>query len=615
MSDTPQSARHENTQMRTQTPTQPEAEPGTLQGTEPSAAENAAPNTDGVWYASYPAGVPHEVDVTQYASLVQFFDDCTARFRERVAFVSAGSPMTYGALARKATAFASWLQGAGVQPGERVAIMLPNTLQYPVTLFGALKAGAIVVNVNPLYTARELAHQLKDSGAQTIVVFESFAKTLENALPGTKVERVVITQLGDLLGEGFNFKGRFINFMLRHVKKLVPAYRLPPTVRTVRLLDALAQGAREPRAPVAARLDDLAFLQYTGGTTGVAKGAMLTHGTILANVLQAKAWVAGQLDDQSETVLTPLPLYHIYALTVNALIFMALGARNILIANPRDTKRVMHILRHETFSCMSAVNTLYNAFLDNEEFRQRDFSGLRLAMAGGMATQKAIAERFKAVTGQPIVEGYGLTECSPIVTLNPVDLGHMQEFEGTIGLPAPSTEVRFRRDDGTWANIGEAGELCVKGPQVMRGYWNRPDDTARTFANGWLLTGDIGVMDERGFIRLIDRKKDMILVSGFNVYPNEIEDVIAQHPGVREVAAIGVPDPVQGERVKVFIVRRDPALTEEALIQFCRQQLTGYKVPRLVEFRDALPQSNIGKILRRELRDEEIRKMGNAPAN
>ncbi|MDE1142734.1 MULTISPECIES: AMP-binding protein [Paraburkholderia] len=565
------------------------------------------PDTDGIWFASYPAGVPHEVDVTRYTSLVQFFDDCTTRFREREAYVSAGSPMTYAALARKATAFASWLQGAGVMPGERVAIMLPNTLQYPVALFGALKAGATVVNVNPLYTARELEHQLNDSGAQTIVVFESFAKTLADALPGTRVERIVLTQLGDLLGEGLNLKGRFINFMLRHVKKVVPPYSLP---RAVWLLDALEQGARAPRAPVAAARDDLAFLQYTGGTTGVAKGAMLTHGSILANVLQAKAWIADQLNADAETVLTPLPLYHIYSLTVNALIFMLLGGRNILIANPRDMKRVMKTIRHERFSCISAVNTLYNAFLDNEEFRARDFSGLKLAMAGGMATQKAIADRFRAVTGKPIVEGYGLTECSPIVTLNPVDLDHLQDFAGSIGLPAPSTQVRFRRDDGTWAGIGEAGELCVKGPQVMRGYWNRPDETAKVFvSDGWLTTGDIGVMDARGYIRLIDRKKDMILVSGFNVYPNEIEDVIATHPGVREVAAIGVPDPVQGERVKVFVVRRDATLTADALIQYCRQQLTGYKVPRMVEFRDALPQSNIGKILRRELRDAEIAKL------
>ncbi|WP_322009439.1 AMP-binding protein [Paraburkholderia sp. J12] len=570
------------------------------------AREATAPDTDGVWYASYPADVPREVDIHSYASLAQFFDQCTARFGERVAYVSAGSPMTYAVLARKASAFAAWLQDVGVKPGERVAIMLPNTLQYPVALFGALKAGAVVVNVNPLYTVRELAHQLKDSGAETIVVFENFAKTLEDALPGTRVKHVVVTGLGDLLGEGLNLKGRFINFMLRHVKKLVPAYRLP---QAVTMLAALEAGARRPFAPVDVKFDDLAFLQYTGGTTGVAKGAMLTHGNMLANLLQAKAWTGGQLDADQETVLTPLPLYHIYSLTVNAMIFMALGGRNILIANPRDVKRVMKTIRHERFSCMSAVNTLYNAFLDNEAFRQRDFSGLKLAMAGGMATQKAVAERFKAVTGKPIVEGYGLTECSPIVTMNPVDLDHLQDFEGLVGLPAPSTLVRFRKDDGTWANLGEAGELCVKGPQVMRGYWMRPDETAKVLdADGWLATGDIGVMDPQGYIRLIDRKKDMILVSGFNVYPNEIEDVLAAHPGVREVAAIGVPDPVQGERVKVFVVKRDPALTEEALIQFCRQQLTGYKVPRLVEFRDTLPQSNIGKILRRELRDEEIRK-------
>ncbi|QBQ97368.1 AMP-binding protein [Paraburkholderia pallida] len=606
MSDTPQQPRHETTPTPAQAATPPPAQ---------ALADAVAPDTDGVWYASYPPGVPHAVDVTQYASLVQFFDDCTSRFRECVAYVSAGSPMTYDTLAKKATAFGSWLQGAGVKPGDRVAIMLPNTLQYPVALFGALKAGAVIVNVNPLYTARELAHQLKDSGAQTIVVFESFAKTVQDALPGTRIERVVVTQLGDLLGEGFNLKGRFINFMLRHVKKLVPAYQLPPSVREVRLLDALSQGARAPRAPLGATLDDLAFLQYTGGTTGVAKGAMLTHGTILANVIQAKGWIAGQLEDKTETILTPLPLYHIYALSINALIFMSIGARNILIANPRDMPRVMKILRHETFTCMSAVNTLYNAFLENEAFRQRDFSGLKLAMGGGMATQKAIAERFKAVTGKPIVEGYGLTECSPIVAMNPVDIGHLQDFEGSIGLPAPSTQVRFRRDDGTWANLNEPGELCVKGPQVMKGYWMRPDETARVFVDdGWLATGDIGVMDARGYIRLIDRKKDMILVSGFNVYPNEIEDVISQHPGVREVAAIGVPDPVQGERVKVFIVRRDPALTEDALIQFCRQQLTGYKVPRLVEFRETLPQSNIGKILRRTLRDEEIARMSKASA-
>ncbi|MBB2998821.1 long-chain acyl-CoA synthetase [Paraburkholderia tropica] len=567
-------------------------------------AQHAAPDTDGIWYASYPAGVPPEIDVTQYETISQYFDECVAQFSERVAYVSVGASLTYGALARKAEAFAAWLQGVGIAPGERVAIMLPNTFQYPVALFGALKAGAVVVNVNPLYTPRELAHQLKDSGARAIVVFENFAKTLEEALPGTRIEHIAVTGLGDLLADGLNLKGRLLNFVLRRVKKMVPNYTLP---NAVRLRAALDIGARRTLANALRTSGDLAFLQYTGGTTGVAKGAMLTHRNILANVLQAKAWSASQLSGEVETVLTPLPLYHIYSLTVNALIFLGLGGRNILIANPRDTKRMMMILRRETFTGITAINTLYNALLDSEAFRRRDFSALKLAMAGGMATQKAVADRFKAVTGQPIVEGYGLTECSPIVATNPVDLQNMRDFEGSIGLPVPSTQVRFRREDGTWANIGEPGELCVKGPQVMLGYWNRPDETAQVLdADGWLATGDIGVMDAQGFIKLIDRKKDMIIVSGFNVYPSEIEDVVAMHPDVREVAAIGVPDPVQGERVKVFVVARDPSLTAEAVIAHCRRQLTGYKVPRLVEFREALPQTNVGKILRRALRDEEI---------
>lgn len=575
-----------------------------------TATTPLAPNTDGIWYASYPPGVPHEIDVTQYTSLVQFFDECTTRFAERVAYVSAGASMTYRTLAQKVDAFASYLQSIGIQPGDRVAIMLPNTFQYPVALFGTLKAGAIVVNVNPLYTVRELAHQLKDSGAQTIVVFENFARTLQDALPETQVRNIVVTALGDLLADGLNAKGRLINFVLKHVKKLVPPYQLP---QAVRLRSALALGARSAPQPVPMTRDDLAFLQYTGGTTGVAKGAMLTHGNLIANLLQAKAWIAGQVTGDVETVLTPLPLYHIYSLTVNAFIFMGLGGRNILIANPRDTNMVMKIIRNETFTGITGINTLYNAFLDNDEFRKRDFSKLKLAMAGGMAMQRAVAERFQQVTGRPIVEGYGLTECSPIVTMNPVDLNDMAAFSGSIGLPAPSTVVRFRREDGTWAGIGEPGELCVRGPQVMRGYWQRPDETAKAIdADGWLGTGDIGVMDERGFIRLIDRKKDMILVSGFNVYPNEIEEVLVMHPGISEAAAIGIPDDVHGERIKVFVVRRDPALTVDDVLAHCRKNLTGYKMPKLVEFRDALPQTNVGKILRRALRDEELAKIDNA---
>ena len=590
-------------------PIAPQAASDALSGIErfePDKVDTA--DTDGIWYASYPPDVPREIDVDRYASVAHFFDECTSRFSSRTAFVSIGSEMSYDTLARKAKAFAAYLQRIGIERGDRVAIMLPNTFQYPVSLFGVLKAGAVVVNVNPLYTPRELAHQLKDSGAKAIVVFENFAKTLEQALPGTAVEHVVVTALGDLLGETINAKGRLLNFVLKHVEKMVPAYRLP---QSVRMREALALGAKSPLAPVALTHDDLAFLQYTGGTTGVAKGAMLTHRNVVANLLQAKAWAESQLSGDVETVLTPLPLYHILSLTVNGLIFLGLGGRNILIANPRDMKRVMRILRNQTFSGILAINTLYKAFLDNEEFCKRDFSNLKLAMAGGMATQRAVADRFKAVTGKPIVEGYGLTECSPIVALNPVDLKHLREFDGSVGLPAPSTLVRFRKEDGAWAGIGEAGELCVKGPQVMKGYWMRPDETAKVLdADGWLATGDIGIMDSAGFIKLIDRKKDMILVSGFNVYPSEIEDVLAMHPGVREVAAIGIPDEAQGERVKVFIVPRGPGLTRDEILQHCRQHLTGYKVPKLIEFRDELPQTNVGKILRRALRDEELAKLG-----
>ena len=572
----------------------------------PAPAALQTPNTDGIWYASYPPRVPRDIDVGQYRSVVHFFDECTSTYRGRTAFVSIGSNMSYDTLARKANSFAAYLQRIGIQRGDRVAIMLPNTFQYPVSLFGVLKAGAVVVNVNPLYTPRELAHQLKDSGAKAIIVFENFARTLEQALPETAVEHIVVTALGDLLGDGLNAKGRLLNFVVNHVQKMVPAYRLPGAVRMRR---ALALGAKSPLAPTIVSHDDLAFLQYTGGTTGVAKGAMLTHRNIIANLLQAKAWAETQLGGEVETVLTPLPLYHILSLTVNGLIFLGLGGRNILIANPRDIKRVMRMLRHQTFTGILAINTLYKAFLENDEFCKRDFSNLKLAMAGGMATQRAVADRFKAVTGKPIVEGYGLTECSPIVSLNPVDVKHLRAFDGSVGLPAPSTIVRFRKDDGTWASIGEPGELCVKGPQVMKGYWMRPDETAKVLdADGWLATGDIGVMDSAGFIKLIDRKKDMILVSGFNVYPSEIEDVIAMHPGVREVAAIGIPDEAQGERVKVFIVPRERGLTREEILEHCRKHLTGYKVPKLIEFRDTLPQTNVGKILRRALRDEELAK-------
>jgi long-chain acyl-CoA synthetase len=551
-----------------------------------------------VWLNAYPAGVPADIDATRYTSLVQAFDEWIDKYRERVAFVSLGSEITYAEVARKARAFAAWLQAHGVQKGERVALMMPNCFQYPICLFGTLIAGAVVVNVNPLYTVRELKHQLHDSGARTIVAFENFAKTVQDAIPGTEVRHVLVTQIGDLLGPGANLKGRLVNLLMRRVAKHVPPYDLP-----------LAEGARQTLAPVPLMRDDLAFLQYTGGTTGVAKGAMLSHGNVLANLLQTEAWAAGQLDGDIEVNLSLLPMYHVLSLTVNCLVFMSLGGRNILIANPRDVKKVVYIIRNETFTGVTGVNTLFNGLLENEAFCARDFSRLKLSLAGGMATQRAIAERWKQVTGKPIIEGYGLTECSPIVTMNPVDLAHMNDvdFTGSIGLPAPSTDVRFKREDGTWAALGEPGELCVRGPQVMRGYWQRPADTANAFdADGWLMTGDIGVMDARGYVRLIDRKKDMILVSGFNVYPNEIEDVVMLHPGVREAAVVGVPDPVAGERVKLVVVAKDSQLNADTLLAHCREHLTAYKVPRIVEFRQGeLPKTTVGKILRRELREPQ----------
>ncbi|RTL32230.1 MAG: long-chain fatty acid--CoA ligase [Burkholderiales bacterium] len=577
-----------------------------------SAAAAASPaqsivNPDGttnrIWLSSYVQGVVHDIDVNKYSSLGQYFDECINKFRNRPGFVSIGTEMSYDRLDRLVNAFAGWLQSQGIKQGDRVSIMLPNTFQYPVCLFAVLKIGAVVVNVNPLYTARELNHQLKDSGAETIIVMETFAKTLQEALPGTKVKRIVLTQIGDLLSDGFlNLKGRALNFALRKVQKMVPEYSLPGALW---IRDVLKAGAKVKFKPAAIKPDDLAFLQYTGGTTGVAKGAMLTHRNVLTNCQQALAFAEGQLTDDTETVVTPLPLYHIFSLTVNCLIFMALGGRNILIANPRDTKRVMMILKNENFSGITCVNTLYSSFLDDPDFRKRDFSKLKLSIAGGMALQRSIAERWKEVTGNAIVEGYGLTECSPIVTQAPVDISKPgPTFTGSIGVPVPSTEVRCRRDDGSWANIGEPGELCVRGPQVMKGYWQRPEETAKVIDDeGWLATGDIAVMDEKGFLKIVDRKKDMILVSGFNVYPNEIEDVVAMHPDVKECAAVGVPDEVAGERVKVIIVPRNPGLTKEAVVEHCRKYLTGYKIPRIVEFRnEELPKTPVGKILRRELR-------------
>jgi long-chain acyl-CoA synthetase len=480
-----------------------------------------------------------------------------------------------------------------------VALMMPNVLQYPVCLFGILRAGCTVVNVNPLYTARELEHQLTDSGAEMIVVVENFAHTVAEVLPRTRIKQVIVTSIGAMLG----LKGILVDFVLRHVKKMIPAWKISGAMR---LHAALREGRGRALDRVPLDHKDIAFLQYTGGTTGVAKGAMLLHGNIVANLLQAGAWVRPFLGTERHVIITPLPLYHIFSLTANCLVFMTLGAENVLIPNPRDIPGLVKEMSRYRFTAFTGVNTLFNALVNNAEFGKLDFSGLQMTLGGGMAVQQAVAEKWRDVTGKPLIEAYGLTETSPAATINPLNL---PEYNGSIGLPVPSTDVVLRDDEGNAVDLGERGEICVKGPQVMAGYWNRPDETANVIdEDGWLATGDIGVMDERGFVRIVDRKKDMILVSGFNVYPNEVEGVVAMHPGVLECAAIGVPDAKSGEAVKLFVVRKDPALTADGVIAHCREHLTGYKCPRDIEFRTELPKSNVGKILRRELRDEARRK-------
>ena len=555
------------------------------------------------WTRQYRPGVPPRIEdeLARWTSVQQMFEADSRRFAGRPGYVSLGTALTYGQVLTAAKAFGAWLQSTGIQPGDRVALMMPNGLQYPTALFGVLFAGAVVVNVNPLYTPRELHHQLKDSGAVAIVVMDMFARTLEQAREGTDVRHVVVTAMGDMMP---GLKGAAVSAMMRHVQKLVPGYRLPDAHRWKPMM---RRARRLTLKPVETRPEDIAFLQYTGGTSGVAKGAMLTHRNILANTLQGRAWVLDQID-QGEVIgnVTMLPLYHIFSLTANLMMFTGAGGRNILIANPRDAKRVEWILRKERFVGMTGLNTLFSSLLKTEAFRNRDFSDLKLTIAGGMATQKVVAEEWEAVTGAPLVDGYGLTETSPVVCIGRVDLENPEGmgFDGTVGLPVPSTEVRMRRDNGSWAGIDEPGELCVRGPQVMLGYWQRPDETAKVLsADGWLATGDVGVMQADGRVRLVDRIKDMILVSGFNVYPGEIEDVVASHPLVEEVAAVGVPDPVQGERIKIVVVPRSPELTADMLIAHCRGQLTAYKVPRLVEFRaEPLPKTPVGKVLRRELR-------------
>ena len=551
------------------------------------------------WLENYPAGVPEQIDVGQYASVPAVLEEAFTRFRDRPAFSSFGRQLSYGQIDEMSRQFAGYLTGVlKLGKGDRIAIMMPNVLQYPIALFGALRAGLVVVNTNPMYTARELKHQLDDAGAKAIVVLDNFAGTLQHVAAETQVQHVITTGIGDLLGFP---KGALINFVLKHVKKMVPAFDLP---QAVRFRDALARGAAHPLQPVTLTHDDIAFLQYTGGTTGVAKGAMLTHGNMVANMLQAAAWIGTDLvKPGKEVIITALPLYHIFSLTANGLVFMRLGGLNWLITNPRDMPGFVKELRKSGFTALTGVNTLFNGLLNTPGFSELDFSKLHLTLGGGMAVQRAVAERWKKITGCTLAEAYGLTETSPAVCINPLDL---KEYNGSIGLPVPSTNVAIWSEDGQPLPTGEVGELMVHGPQVMKGYWNRPDETAKVLgADGWLHTGDIAKMDANGYFYIVDRKKDMILVSGFNVYPNEVEDAVMAHPGVLEVAAVGVPDEHSGEVVKLFVVRKDPNLTEEALKQFCRENLTGYKRPKLIEFRDSLPKSNVGKILRRELRDEK----------
>jgi long-chain acyl-CoA synthetase len=548
------------------------------------------------WLAHYPPGVPAEIDVDAYTSLVQMFEQCCERFAHAPAFSNFGVTLSYAELDARTRDFAGYLQNdLGLEKGERIAIMMPNLLQYPIVLFGALRAGLTVVNTNPLYTERELEHQITDSGASAIVIVENFAHVLSACIERTALRHVILTRMGDLLGFP---RSLLVNFVVKHVKKLVPAHALE---RPVMLSDALVRGRALGFTPVSVQRDDLAFLQYTGGTTGVAKGAMLSHGNMVANVQQASAWLAPFINEGEELVVTALPLYHIFALTANCMTFMHYGGHNVLITNPRDMPGFVKEIRNLGFSVITGVNTLYNGLLNTPGIEAVDFSRLKVALGGGMAVQRAVAERWHALTGKTLLEAYGLTETAPAVCINPLDL---DEFNGSIGLPIPSTEISLRDDDGNAVEPGAPGELCVRGPQVMQGYWQRPEETRNVLdADGWLRTGDVAQIDERGFVHIVDRKKDMILVSGFNVYPNEIEDVVARHPGVLEVGAIGVPDERTGEAVKLVVVKKDPGLTEEALIAFCREQLTNYKRPRHVTFASELPKSNVGKILRRELRE------------
>ncbi|HIF9109535.1 TPA: long-chain-fatty-acid--CoA ligase FadD [Photobacterium damselae] len=557
---------------------------------------------DKVWLSRYPEDVPAEINPDMYSSLVDMFEQSVQKYADQTAFINMGQVMTFRKLEERSRAFAAYLQNdLKLQKGDRVAVMMPNLLQYPIAIFGILRAGCVVVNVNPLYTPRELEHQLNDAGAKAIVIVSNFAHTLEAVVKDTSVEHVILTRLGDQLSRP---KGTLVNFVVKYIKKMVPKYHLPHAT-SMRM--ALRKGRRMQYVKPFISGEDMAFLQYTGGTTGVAKGAMLTHHNMLSNVMQAKGAYGPVLTEGRELIVTALPLYHVFALTVNCLLFIEMGGQNLLITNPRDIPTFIKELQRYPFTAITGVNTLFNALVNNEDFHELDFSNLRLSVGGGMAVQRAVAEKWQNITSNYLLEGYGLTECSPLVAAYPYDL---TQYNGSIGLPVPSTEVRLIDDEGNEVGMDGTGELQVRGPQVMKGYWQRPEATKEVLTDdGWLSTGDIVRFDDDGFMHIVDRKKDMILVSGFNVYPNEIEDVVALHGKVMEVAAIGQAHDVSGEIVKLCVVKRDPSLTREELIAHCREHLTGYKIPKIVEFHEELPKSNVGKILRRVLREESDKKL------
>lgn len=549
-------------------------------------------NVEKIWLDHYQKGVPHQINSQEYTSLVDLFEESCQKFAEQTAYISFGSHFTYKQLDIKSKQFAAYLQSLGLKKGDRVALMMPNLIQYPIALFGILRAGLIAVNTNPLYTAEETAHQMKDSGAKAIIILANFAHTLQKALPQTLLEHIIITEIGDALPWP---KGFIINQVVKYIKKMVPAYHLPQAIAFKNIFKY-----KGDFNPSILTQDDIAFLQYTGGTTGIAKGAVLTHGNMTSNVMQAYTWIKPIHKEGEDVVVTALPLYHIFSLTANCLTFLKTGAKNILITNPRDLKGFIKDIKHSQFTAFTGVNTLFNALLNHPDFKKIDFSHLKLTLSGGMSLQKSVAVHWKEETHSRILEAYGLTETSPAVTINPM---YIQDYNGSIGLPLPSTEISIRNDAEEEVTLGETGELCIKGPQVMHCYWQRPDETALVFTkDGFLKTGDIAKVDHQGFVYLVDRKKDMILVSGFNVYPNEVEQIIGNMPEVQEVGVIGVKNNNSGERVKACIVKKDPALTEEQVIAYCRQHLTSYKVPKVVEFYSELPKTNVGKILRRALR-------------